>query len=132
MGRRKCQSWLKPFRPTPPSILTPYGAKRQSLESHFILSLCTVSDEMDILGSGAFGVVHKGRINGVTESVAFKKPNKNISVSQLKNLLSEIKIMIYIGKHENIVVLLGAYTEQIREGKASHPINDTSLLKFYS
>jgi hypothetical protein len=65
--------------------------------------------------------VYRGNITGTKGFVAFKKPNANMSATQLKNLLSEIKIMSYIGKHENVVILLGAHTEGIKDGDNKNP-----------
>lgn len=36
----------------------------------------------------------------------------------IKGLLSEIKILGYLGKHENVVSLIGAHTQEIFEGLA--------------
>jgi len=75
-------------------------------------------DELEVLGKGQFGTVYKGKISGSMDIVAFKTPNREqVSATYLKNLLQEIKIMIYIGHHENVVKLIGAHTQKIREGK---------------
>jgi serine/threonine protein kinase len=70
-------------------------------------------DKRILLGSGAFGQVYKGTIDD--SDVAFKT-TKSTQVSQLKNFLSEVKIMIHIGKHPNVVGIVGAYTAEIRDG----------------
>jgi hypothetical protein len=40
-----------------------------------------------------------------------------MEVTYFKTLLSEVKIMAYIGKHPNIVTLVGACTQNIRKSK---------------
>lgn len=44
--------------------------------------------------------------------VAVKELKANAQYIYLKALLAEIKIMIYVGKHENIVEFLGACTQR--------------------
>lgn len=39
------------------------------------------------------------------------------STTGLKGLLSEIKVLSYLGRHENIVVLMGAYTARLKRGQ---------------
>ncbi|KAJ3659798.1 hypothetical protein Zmor_011468 [Zophobas morio] len=70
------------------------------------------------IGSGAFGVVMKGEAKGVFEhepstTVAVKLVNRTIGDIYVKALASELKIMIHLGKHINIVNLLGACTKNI-------------------
>lgn len=77
---------------------------------------CCFSDKAMLLGSGAFGSVYKGHIDGLVNDVAFKMTHPDCPISALKGLLSEIKILIYLGKHENIVSICGAYTSEIRNG----------------
>jgi len=50
------------------------------------------------------------------KSVAFKTTKDSTNVQSVKNLLAEIKLLIYIGSHPNIIELIGAYTEQIQDG----------------
>lgn len=76
-----------------------------------------MADTENILGKGAFGTVLKGRVEGVSSVVAVKTVNSDCEVSRFKGFLSELKIMIYIGKHPNIVSLIGASTEKIQESK---------------
>ncbi|CAL8128742.1 unnamed protein product [Orchesella dallaii] len=73
-------------------------------------------DYTKLLGSGAFGFVYKGRIHDLGKDCAFKLTQASCSIATLKGLLSEIKILSYLGKHENIVSLIGSYTEELRNG----------------
>ncbi|KAH0818782.1 hypothetical protein GEV33_004009 [Tenebrio molitor] len=70
------------------------------------------------IGSGAFGVVLKGEAKGMFEhekktTVAVKMVNRNIGDIYVKALASELKIMIHLGKHINVVNLLGACTKNV-------------------
>jgi len=76
------------------------------------------SDQRSILGQGQFGIIYNGQCerNGENKSVAFKTTKDSTNVQSLKSLLAEIKLLIYIGSHPNIIELIGAYTEQIQNG----------------
>jgi len=75
-------------------------------------------DLTSILGSGAFGAVYRGSIQKETEvQVAIKAPKPSSPSTAISGLLAEIKVMTHIGKHENIVDLLGAYTKELKRGK---------------
>lgn len=68
-----------------------------------------------LLGSGAFGVVHKAEAIGiieknVTSTIAVKMVKPGLDSKYVNALGSELKIMIHLGKHVNIVNLLGACT----------------------
>jgi len=72
------------------------------------------------LGAGEFGMVSRGTIvkNRTAINVAIKtmrlgKPSSSV----LSGILSEIKVLAYLGKHDNIVELLGANTENLKKGK---------------
>ena len=73
----------------------------------------------NVLGSGQFGVVHEGFLsqNGGKELVAIKTVTPDVDVETFKALLSEIKIMAYLDRHENIAYLLGACTADIKKRK---------------
>jgi FMS-like tyrosine kinase 1 len=71
-------------------------------------------DTTDILGKGVSGVVYKGIIDG--RPVAAKTIRKPTDIHYLKALLSELKIMIYLEFHENVIQLIGAYTKDIQKG----------------
>jgi FMS-like tyrosine kinase 1 len=63
-------------------------------------------------------VVLKGEAKGMFEhekktTVAVKMVNRNIGDIYVKALASELKIMIHLGKHINVVNLLGACTKNV-------------------
>lgn len=70
------------------------------------------------LGAGAFGIVVKATaekiVNYEDEStVAVKMVKKQADNEVMKALVSELKIMIHLGQHLNVVNLLGACTKNI-------------------
>ncbi|XP_067944523.1 vascular endothelial growth factor receptor 1-like [Watersipora subatra] len=74
-----------------------------------------------LLGQGEFGRVLKAEAHRIEEgvtntTVAVKTVRDQHDVNQLKALISELKILIHIGKHLNIVNLLGACTRNICKG----------------
>jgi len=62
------------------------------------------------LGAGEFGVVVKGNVKNIRQSVAIKTIRANTEAPYFKALLSELKILQYIGSHPHIVNLIGACT----------------------
>jgi serine/threonine protein kinase len=75
-------------------------------------------DVNSVLGSGAYGMVLKGILttkNRERIQVAIKTVKPMDDISYFKALMSELKIMGFIGKHANIVNLLGAYTKSIQK-----------------
>jgi len=58
-----------------------------------------------------------GTFKFTREVVAVKIAKASADVELFKSLLSEVKIMMYIGKHENIVGLIGVCTQGIRKRK---------------
>jgi len=66
------------------------------------------------LGSGAYGVVLKGRVRKEVIAVKTVKPLSN--KDYVLSLLEEIKVMTYLGRHENITELIGANTSLLRRG----------------
>ena len=74
------------------------------------------------MGSSAFGVVMKGQARGIRSSesittVAIKMVRRDADVTYIKALASELKIMVHLGKHLNVVNLLGACTKNIANRK---------------
>ncbi|XP_059918813.1 LOW QUALITY PROTEIN: vascular endothelial growth factor receptor 3 [Gadus macrocephalus] len=69
-----------------------------------------------VLGHGAFGKVieasiHGGSKNSSPDTVAVKMLKEGATASEHKALMSELKILIHIGNHLNVVNLLGACTK---------------------
>lgn len=74
----------------------------------------------DQVGSGEFGDVFKARAMGIVgkrtkTTVAVQKIKENNNTFSIKALASDLKIMIQIGRHLNLVNLLGACTENINK-----------------
>ena len=74
------------------------------------------------IGSGAFGRVLKAEAIGLTAGqqrtvVAVKMPKSGSDPDQIRSLMSELKIMIQLGKHLNVVNLLGAVTKHAVHGQ---------------
>ncbi|XP_044012996.1 vascular endothelial growth factor receptor kdr-like isoform X2 [Aphidius gifuensis] len=70
------------------------------------------------LGCGAFGVVMKAEAQGIdpnepTKIVAVKMVRSSTGATYIRALASELKIMVHLGKHLNVVNLLGACTKNI-------------------
>ncbi|XP_037656461.1 receptor-type tyrosine-protein kinase FLT3 isoform X1 [Choloepus didactylus] len=68
-----------------------------------------------VLGSGAFGKVMNATAYGISKTgvsiqVAVKMLKEKADSSEKEALMSELKMMIHLGNHENIVNLLGACT----------------------
>lgn len=73
------------------------------------------------MGAGAFGRVVKADAIGIADSepittVAVKMVRSQGNMLGLKALMSELKIMVHMGSHLNIVNLLGACTKNIAKG----------------
>ncbi|XP_069055619.1 vascular endothelial growth factor receptor 3 isoform X1 [Pleurodeles waltl] len=69
-----------------------------------------------VLGHGAFGKVMEAAAFGIhksssCETVAVKMLKEGATASEHKALMSELKILIHIGNHLNVVNLLGACTK---------------------
>ena len=76
------------------------------------------------LGTGAFGIVFKAEARNIcpnepTTTVAVKMTRREAELDHMKALVDELKIMIYLGKHVNIVNLLGACTKTLMKGKCA-------------
>jgi serine/threonine protein kinase len=70
-----------------------------------------------VLGSGAFGIVHKGSVRrGTIKTViAIKTVNAPKDVEDFESSLIELFIMSYIGHHENIVSLVASCTDNLKK-----------------
>ena len=75
-----------------------------------------------MLGSGAFGRVVKAEAEGIVPweestvvAVKMLKPKPTGDYDYLKALMVELKIMIHLGKHINILNVLGACTTNLRK-----------------
>lgn len=71
-----------------------------------------------LLGAGAFGRVYRATAINLKRgqartTVAVKMMKSRTDSAQLKALRSEVKIMIHIGRHINIVNLLGAHSKDL-------------------
>ncbi|XP_044736869.1 vascular endothelial growth factor receptor kdr-like [Chrysoperla carnea] len=71
-----------------------------------------------VLGSGAFGVVVKAEAQGIVDgqestTVAVKMVKKTADIIYVKALVSELKIMVHLGRHVNVANLLGACTKNL-------------------
>jgi len=78
--------------------------------------------------------VFKGQVevDGTFEEVALKTTGFNATAKDFTNLASELKLMIFIGRHPNIVRLLGAYTKELRQGKILHHLLVSILTSVFS
>ncbi|XP_046744273.1 vascular endothelial growth factor receptor kdr-like, partial [Diprion similis] len=76
----------------------------------------------DVLGSGAFGVVRMGQAKTICSretvtTVAVKTVRPTANLICMKALYRELRILVYLGQHLNIVNLLGACTKNIDLGE---------------
>lgn len=86
-----------------------------------------ILDTGRLLGSGEFGSVYAGVIQVANGEIPVAVKTAKTSTGRdttsagfttsLRSLMGEIKILAYIEKHPNIVQLLGANTEKLRNGK---------------
>jgi len=72
-----------------------------------------------LLGKGEHGAVYSGNISSRKENVAVKTTCLSLSAASAKQLLTEIKILIHVGKHENVINFIGAYTAEKIIGNVS-------------
>lgn len=69
------------------------------------------------LGAGQFGRVVQAKASGMVNStVAVKMVKSQVDDTALSSLASELKILIHLGKHFNVVNLLGACTKDLVKG----------------
>jgi len=82
------------------------------------------------LGKGEYGSVYKGNLddsNYSTEVAVKVIEPETIDASCFKLVLSELKVMTYVGEHPNIVRLIGANTSEIEQSKQSIRIHHSYL-----
>lgn len=89
-----------------------------NIKRTFVLNILLFIEWESPLGSGEFGCVVKAFLKEHTEKipVAVKMGKSGCPKTVLKSLLTEIKILSYLGNHENIVSMKGAYTAEIHTG----------------
>ena len=73
------------------------------------------------MGTGAFGRVVKAEAIGLKSdepvtTVAVKMVRSRADIAAIQSLVSELKIMIHLGSHLNVVNLMGACTKDISKG----------------
>ena len=75
---------------------------------------------------GQFGRVVKAEVSGMkghdTKTVAVKMVRSQANVSAIEALVSEMKIMSFLGSHLNVVNLIGACTKGISKGKVRNAV----------
>jgi len=75
-------------------------------------------DTLELLGKGEHGAVYTGTISNRDYKIAVKTTLPSImSITSAKQLLSEIKILIHVGKHSNVIDFIGACTAEKRTGE---------------
>ncbi|XP_055542960.1 tyrosine-protein kinase receptor torso [Wyeomyia smithii] len=73
---------------------------------------------LDVLGEGAFGLVRQGilmRPEGKHVNVAVKMLKEFPSLGDIKEFRREIEVMKSVGKHPNVVSILGHYTKSVED-----------------
>ncbi|OXA58611.1 Vascular endothelial growth factor receptor 2 [Folsomia candida] len=83
-------------------------------DRNFEIDLNSVEiDRNVLLGSGAYGLVYKGKMLETNMPIAIKTLKPNADILYFRSLLSELKVMTYIGhENENIVKCIGASTAE--------------------
>ncbi len=74
------------------------------------------------LGAGQFGRVVQAKAVGMgpgNSTVAVKMVKSQVDTTGLSSLASELKILIHLGNHLNVVNLLGACTKNLIKGSLS-------------
>ena len=84
----------------------------ESLRNTETLQLLKIKQKGDLI---QFGQVFKAKLsrNGEKTTVAVKTLRNNPERIEVENLISELKIMIHLGSHENIVNVIGACTKRL-------------------
>ncbi|XP_063378670.1 fibroblast growth factor receptor homolog 1-like [Cydia fagiglandana] len=86
------------------------------VDAEWEIPRCKISLTGQLLGEGEFGKVIKAEAHGVVAEddktvVAVKMLKDGYTDADMKSLVSEMEIMKMIGKHENIINLLGCCTQ---------------------
>ncbi|OXA49297.1 Fibroblast growth factor receptor 3 [Folsomia candida] len=68
-----------------------------------------------VLGRGEFGTVYMGLLDGITPT-AIKTVTDDSDDAKLNALLSEVKVIAYVGSHKNVTQLLGVQLVDLRTG----------------
>lgn len=89
----------------------PYNNKREIPRSNF--------ETIDIVGSGKFGTVYKGVVNGLygpnSKTQIAIKTNSCVGDTELSEFLDEIKIMSHVTPHLNLVSMVGYCTSELNK-----------------
>lgn len=127
--RELCDEEIASFIKDHPSILPgeSCNVKHQPYKSDLEIPFTRIKlEEGSPLGTGAFGKVLKAELLSVdgdpfvetkSMTVAVKTLNQYADLMYFKALLLELKILSYVGRHENVVNLLGACTSMLKESK---------------
>ncbi|CAL8110606.1 unnamed protein product [Orchesella dallaii] len=70
----------------------------------------------DVLGKSRYCTVFRCKLSGEEQDIALKTSRDRWKRDAVKSILDEIKILSFIGKHENIASIFGTYTEEIKRG----------------
>jgi len=83
-----------------------------------------IIDGDQVLGKGEYGIVLKATLclNDSRKEVAVKT-SRSSDVNHFKALLTELKMLTYIGWHDNVINLLGAVTRNLRDRKRNINFN---------
>jgi len=84
-------------------------------------------DNSSIIGYGQFGVVFRGKLTrpgdneGVLVAVKTLKPYAD--KEYLLALLREVKLMIHVGSHPNVLEFIGCCTDKLNECDTHYPLS---------
>lgn len=101
---------------------------RFKLKKYIYIFFLNVTNIGIQLGAGCFGRVVKAEAVGIegsdehVKTVAVKMVRTETNVAALEALVSEMKILMHLGSHLNVVNLLGTCTKQINKGQIKKKI----------
>jgi hypothetical protein len=81
------------------------------------LSIHITTGEGDIIGKGAFGIVYKAKHKD--KGIVAVKMAMTEQKATFQTILLELKVILYLGYHPNIVEFIGAVTGEIKSRKFS-------------